>query len=295
MLREVEEKLRVLRNELEEQKLHTGALQEEVSTIEQIHKNKRDELYQIQKEIEIKQIQLSSLKQELERTTSDTSEKSASLEEFDKKITEIQKAVTQNSKLLDKLNIEEEKALRQIENTEKTIDVIKEERAQLARTLDAKQNEFNLTKSLVDNLEGYPEAIRFLKKKAGWNKNAPLLSDIIGCDEKYRVTIENYLEPLMNYYIVEQETDAYEAINLLNEAARGKAHFFILNKLDRFHPKELRIYDNAIPATEVIDYDNNYKKLLAYVLDGVYIVTGYESVIPADDENIFITACQVAP
>jgi len=289
ILREVEEKLRVLRNELEEQKMRTSALQDEVSTIEQIHKNKRDELYQIQKEIEIKQIQLSSLKQELERTTSDTSEKSASLEEFENKIAEIKQAVAQNSKLLDKLNLEEEKALKQIETTVKTIDVIKEERAQLARTLDAKQNEFNLTKSLVDNLEGYPEAIKFLKKKAGWNKTAPLLSDIIGCEEKFRVTIENYLEPLMNYYIVEQENDAYEAINLLNEAARGKAHFFILNKLDRFHPKELKIYDNAIPATEIVDYDNKYKKLLAYVLDGVYIVTGYESVIPADDENILIT------
>lgn len=289
ILREVEEKLRMLRNDLEEQKLRTNSMQDEVSTIEQIHKNKRDELYQIQKDLEIKQIQLSSLKLELEKTTSDTSEKSASIEKFTSKIAEIQKAISESTKLFEKFTLDEKRTLKQIETTEKTIEVIREERAQLARTLDARQNEYNLTKSLVDNLEGYPEAIKFLKKKAGWNKSAPLLSDIIGCEEKYRVTIENYLEPLMNYYIVEKEDDAFQAINLLSEAARGKANFFILNKLDRFHPKKPKLYDNAIPATEVIEYDNKYKNLLAYVLDGVYIVTGYESVIPADDENTFIT------
>jgi chromosome segregation protein len=30
--------------------------------------------------------------------------------------------------------------------------------AALGRQLDARQNEYNLTKSLVDNLEGFPEA-----------------------------------------------------------------------------------------------------------------------------------------
>jgi len=61
--------------------------------------------------------------------------------------------------------------------------------------LDARQNEYQLTKSLVENLEGFPEAIKFLKKKVEWTKNAPLLSDILTCPEEYRVAIENYLEP----------------------------------------------------------------------------------------------------
>ncbi|MCK5702023.1 MAG: chromosome segregation protein SMC, partial [Cyclobacteriaceae bacterium] len=160
---------------------------------------------------------------------------------------------------------------------------------QTARKLDARQNEYNLTKSLVDNLEGFPEAIKFLKKKASWNKNAPLLSDIISCDEKFRVTIENYLEPFMNYYIVENEGDAYKAINLLSDAAKGKAHFFILNKFDEYHSRDPKIFDNAIPATEIVEYENKYKRLVAHILDDVYIVTGPESSIPKDKESVFIT------
>jgi chromosome segregation protein len=83
------------------------------------------------------------------------------------------------------------------------------------RKLDAKQNEYNLTKSLVDNLEGFPESIRFLKKNTNWAKTVTLFSDILFCKEEYRVAIENYLEPLMNHYVVNTYDEAIAAINLL--------------------------------------------------------------------------------
>src|SRR6185503_7438378 len=110
---------------------------------------------------------------------------------------------------------------------------------------DARQNEYQLTKSLVENLEGFPEAIKFLKKNVGWTKNAPLLSDILSTSEEYRVAIENYLEPYLNYYIVDHESEAYEAINILSDASKGKAHFFILDSFEKFEATTGRIYDNA--------------------------------------------------
>ena len=41
---------------------------------------------------------------------------------------------------------------------------IKDAVYQTQRTLDSKQNEYNLTKSLVDSLEGFPDSVKFLKK-----------------------------------------------------------------------------------------------------------------------------------
>ena len=41
---------------------------------------------------------------------------------------------------------------------------ITEEIIDEGRKLDSKKNEYQLTKSLIDNLEGYPESLRFLKK-----------------------------------------------------------------------------------------------------------------------------------
>ncbi len=289
IFREVEEKLLQLKTDLEEQRTRTNSLQDEVNTLDKIHRNKSDEFYQLKKDQEIKDIQLSSLKQELEKTTSDSSEKSANLAEFENKLKDVRSRIDEKKEKLEVLRKYETTNEQRIASTERTIEVIKEERTLVNRRLDAKRNEYSLTKSLVDNLEGFPEAIKFLKKKADWNKNAPLLSDIISCDDKYKVTIENYLEPYMNYYVVDKQEEAYKAINILSDAAKGKANFFILNKLERFHATDPRIYDNAIPATEIVEYDAKYSNLISYILDGVYIVPGHETSMPSDDDNVFIT------
>jgi chromosome segregation protein len=289
LVKEAESILQSLKEEVEEQKLKTSQLSVEHHQVDEEYRNKKDELYSLTKDQEIKEVQLNSYKGELEKTTSDTSEKSANLAQFESKLKQLNEDVAQKEHELVTLQKGESQLQQTIERTEKTIEVIRDEKQQTSRKLDARQNEYSLTKSLVDNLEGFPEAIKFLKKKASWNKHAPLLSDIISCDEKFRVTIENYLEPYMNYYIVEDEGDAYQAINLLNDAAKGKANFFILSKFESYHSKDPKIFDSAIPATEIIEYENKYKHLVAHILDDVYIVTGPETSIPKDPESIFIT------
>ncbi|UII26636.1 chromosome segregation protein SMC [Fulvivirga maritima] len=289
ILAEIEVKLGGLKEEYEIQKRKTAQIQEEVDTLRKSQKSKQEEMYQLKKSVEIKELQLSSLKQELEKTASDTNQQSASLVEFDQKVSALSEQLSVKDKEQQRLQAEETDLQNRIESTEKTIEVIREEVTQTNRKLDARQNEYNLTKSLVESLEGFPEAIKFLKKKAGWNKNAPLLSDILTCDDKYRVTIENYLEPYLNYYIVEKEEDAYEAINILSEAARGKAHFFILESFEDFTPSNTTLYDNAFPATNIMEYDSKYRKLMSHILDRVYILEGDYKNIPKNDENIFIT------
>ena len=287
-MQELSAKKDELQAEYETQKKKARLLQEETETLRRVQKNAQEEVYQLRKSVELKELQLSSLKQELERTASNTSEQNASLLEFEKKAQALAEELSVKRQRFEKIKSQETALQSRIENTRKTIEMIREELAQTNRTLDARQNEYNLTKSLVENLEGFPEAIKFLKKKAGWKKNAPLLSDILTCDDEYRVTIENYLEPYLNYYIVEKEADAYEAINILSDAAKGKAHFFILDSFDGFKPSDTKLYDNAFPATEIIEYDDKYRALMSYILDRVYIYEGDHTTIPADD-SIFIT------
>ncbi len=289
MLLEIEQKVALLKEDYESQKIKTSRLQEEQDTLRKILKNKQEEVYQLKKSVEIKELQLSSLKQELEKTASNTSQQNASLMEFEHKVLELEEQLKIKNKALSKSKESQNELENRVAATEKTIEVIREELTQTNRKLDARQNEFNLTKSLVENLEGFPEAIKFLKKKAGWKKNAPLLSDILTCDEEYRVTVENYLEPLLNYYIVDKEADAYEAINILSDAAKGKANFFILESFEKFVAADAKIYNNAFHATEIMEYDAKYKKLMAYILDGVYIFEGDYKNLPQDDNNTFIT------
>jgi len=249
----------------------------------------REELYNLRKSVEIKDIQLAALNGELDKTSNDTSEQSANLVSFDEKLTLLEEKLAGSRNSLEIKKKEEEIHREAVSKTEDTIDLVRDEVTQLGRKLDAKKNEFNLTKSLVENLEGFPEAIKFLKKKANWNKDAPLLSDILTCDEKYRVTIENYLENYMNYYIVDNEGQAFDAVNILSDAAKGKANFFVLDALDKFEATPTKIYENAIPATEIVEYEPKYKRLISHILENVYLLNGGPGDFPLDDEAIFIT------
>lgn len=287
ILAEITQKLDLLKSEYEEQKNATATLQSEVDALRQVQREKQEESFQTNKAVEIREIQVSSFKQELDRTATDTNKQSASLVEFENKLVELQHEINIRNTALENLRKEEEDNLSRIHSMEKTIEMIREEMTSIGRKLDARQNEYNLTKSLVENLEGFPEAIKFLKKKIA--KNAPLLSDILTCPEEYRVPIENYLENYLNYYIVEHEAEAYEAINILSDASKGKANFFILDSFEKFDPTPTRIYDNAFPATQIIEFDPKYRKLMSYILDRVYVYEGDIKGIPADDDNTFIT------
>lgn len=287
ILSEISQKLESLKAEYEEQKKTTASLQTEADSFRQAQREKQEASFQINKAVEIREIQVSSFKQELDRTATDTSKQSASLVEFEKKLVELQEEINKRNGSLEELKKEEEDTLSRISSMEKTIEMIREEMTSISRKLDARQNEYNLTKSLVENLEGFPEAIKFLKKKIA--KNAPLLSDILTCPEEYRVPIENYLESYLNYYIVEHESEAYEAINILSDASKGKANFFILDSFEKFEPTPTRIYDNAFPATQIIEFDPKYRKLMSHILDRVYIYEGDTRNIPSDDDNTFIT------
>ncbi len=287
-LNEITEKVESLKAEYETQKAATYTLQGESDALRQVYRTRQEDSFQFNKSLEIREIQISSFKQELERTTSDTSHQSASIAEFEKKTVILNQEIGEKNAYLDKLKKEEEDVLLRITSLEKTIEMIREEMTESGRKLDARQNEFQLTKSLVENLEGFPEAIKFLKKNVGWTKNAPLLSDILSTSEEYRVAIENYLEPYLNYYIVEHEAEAYEAINILSDASKGKANFFILDSFEKFSASDIQMYPNAFPATQIIEFDPKYNKLMTFILDKVYVYEGDIKTIPADD-NTFIT------
>jgi chromosome segregation protein len=287
-LEEIQRKAEIFKTEFETQKAATYTLQGEVDALRQTHRSRQEESFQINKATEIREIQRASFRQELERTASDSSQQSASLVEFENKLVILRDEIKNKNAFLDKLKKDEEDVIARISSLEKTIDMVREQMNEAGRTLDSRQNEYQLTKSLVENLEGFPEAIRFLKKNVGWTKNVPLLSDVISTTEEYKVPIENYLEPYLNYYVVQHEAEAYEAINILSDSGKGKANFFILDAFEKFQPSPIQMYASAFPATQIIEFDPRFQKLMAYILDKVYIYDGDVRLIPKDDDNVFI-------
>ena len=278
-----------LREEYDAQKLITSEKQQAQKEVALRYESLKERVYQLAKEVEIKQIQLSTLKQELERTSSDDSSQEANLVEFEDKMGELKVQLDAAQSTYSTLKTKQEDQDQKIEETNRVIELIREELTTSSRKLDSKTNEFNLTKSLVENLEGFPEAIKFLKKNDSWGKDIPLLSDLLTTDEKYRVTIENYLESYMNYYVVDTEAQAIAAIQLLSDAARGKANFFVLEHFERFKPSQSKLFANAIAATEIIEFDVKYSRLINFILDNVYLVQGDYKDFPTDPDCIFLS------
>jgi chromosome segregation protein len=251
---------------------HLGA-KAEVDEISAINNRLQNQIYKAEKDIDILHIQLQALEQESLRNVEDTTHKETELSHFNKVIAELQgRAETLNAE--HQLAVDFENRLKeQISEAEIMLSQVKDQLSQESRQLDAKQNEYNLTKSLVDNLEGFPESIRFLKKNAGWAKNAPLFSDVLFCREEYRVAIENYLEPLMNHYVVENYQEAISAINLLSNASRGRAQFLILeNYSDEEAASSVEINEAWTSALSVIEVEPRYRQLCNFLLKNIYLV-----------------------
>ncbi|HTF82060.1 MAG TPA: AAA family ATPase, partial [Cytophagales bacterium] len=241
-----------LKEESDLQKSLLTTLQNDYELTNRELRDKKDLAYNATKNTEIARVQLQTLKQELEKMQSANTEQSAGLADFETKINSLNKEINVKTAQLHDLVEREEQIQDEIATLETDLDHIKDSIAKDSRSLDSKQNEFSLTKSLVDNLEGFPEAVRFLKKNVEWIKDAPLLSDIIFTDEKYRLLIENYLEPYMNYYVLDHSEHALKSINLLSESSKGKANFFILSSFKNFIPKESKKLENTIPAISIV-------------------------------------------
>ncbi len=287
-LEQIQQRMTALEEEHRTFQSQTQGLKDEVAETENAARLQQDEVYQLQKQLEIKQMQLNATRQELEKSTEDTSARNAALTEFDQKAVAIQHQIEEQQQHLQATEQREEELQDHITSLLDQIEETKEERTDLNRQQDALQNEYSLTKSLVDNLEGFPEAIKFLKKKVDWAKKAPLLSDVVTCPEEYRVCVENYLAPYMNYFVVDNREQALEAIQLLGDAAQGKAHFFLLDELQQFVPQRSESASDYQPALNIVEYDTKYQKLIQFLLNDVYVTSASE--LTSQEQSSLITA-----
>ena len=283
-LAKIQEQLLDLKAAVDELRIKQTSSKNELNELTAINTRLQNQLYKEEKDLDILHIQQQALEQEGQRNMEDAAGKEIELSHFNEAVAGLQYRV-ESAELAHQQAIDFENKLQEkITAGQNELNELRESISRESRVLDAKQNEYNLTKSMVDNLEGFPESIRFLKKNAGWAKSAPLFSDVLFCHEEYRVAIENYLEPLMNHYVVETYDEAISAINLLSNASQGRAQFFVLNSLAQITPSksgeakvspfggDLEGAFDAIPALNVVEVEKRYQDLCNHLLKNVYLV-----------------------
>lgn len=292
ILSEIEFELEQLKQEVELLREDHQQSRSKLETAQQELQQNQNIIYKNEKELEIVKIQKEGLEQEIARNTSETNLRKEEMVEFDQEIAKLEGQSAEKSEAYTQMLQEEEALKIQTEEADARIQELKERFAKESRKLDAKQNEYNLTKSLVESLEGFPESIKFLKKNENWSKNALLLSDILFCQEDYRIAIENYLESYLNYYVVDTYQEAIAGIQLLGQSANGKANFFVLENLKDLGTEVGSMEEGLQHALSVINVDYKYQRLVQHLLGNVAVIESDEEkwLMKASDDSQVLLA-----
>jgi chromosome segregation protein len=260
---------------------------------EQDQQQVRQLVYQLEKQLALKQAELESQQKAAQRSLFEQEERQQQLDKLLADIAGYEDKISKQRSLLDDITQKENDNLQRITDLELELEEFRSQLTQNNRVLDAKQNEYRLTKNMIDNLEGFPDAIKFLKKKAGWLKDSLLLSDILYCDEQYRAALESVLQPYLNHFIVQSENEALQAIHLLREGSVGKAGFLILDHFNgRAASEKKRPHADLIPLADIVEVDALYQPVIHYLLDGIYLADegfSLEQWQPESEEAVVIS------
>ena len=228
--------------------------------------------FELEKQKAINNNQAESNQNDLERYGREIEQRSNEVGGLREKMNALEADERQKSEALANLERAEEERQERLQHAEAELEELTKKMTRVNREMDAKRNEYKLTKSMVENLEGFPESIRFLSttKSSEWDKDTPLLSDLIYVKEEYRVAIENYLEPYLNYYVVQNMEAAYRAIQLLSKTQKGKANFFLLDAF-KDYVAPMALLPDTTRAIDLVDTDPAYRNLCSYLLEKVLL------------------------
>ena len=267
----LEGSLNEAREKLETVKQDHNLLQGNLEEFVQARQNIDREIVELEKKRAVQQNQIDNLNRDVERTLTDVAARKEELGQLNEHLKSLQEREQEQSTRLNKLETEEQARKTEIAETESQVDKLNREIADHTRKLDARRNEFKLTKSMVESLEGFPESIKFLSQYKDWAQRCPLLSDLLYVQEEYRIVIENYLEPYLNYYVVPDANTAVEAIKVLGNSQKGRANFFILNAF-KGYSAPLTMFSGGVPAIELVEIEPSYRPLVESLLENVVIV-----------------------
>lgn len=249
----------------DEQRKHLDADRAQLQQLQRLHFDAEKNfavadtgIVNIQRGLAQLQDEMAQRNQQIESANTEREQRAAELE--DKKL------------FLEELQKQHDYAKEQILAGQAALEQLRQQLMEQNRKLDQRRNEYDLLKSLIDSMEGYPDSVKFLHKNPNWNHHAPILSDIIYVKEPYRAAVENVLEPYLNYYVVGDLHEGLQAVNLLEANQKGKANFFLLDKINAFeNGVKLPQLDATIPVLDVIEVEPRYRKLAEHLLGHVLI------------------------
>jgi len=275
ILEELRDQLETLRTSVDEKR---EAFDEKKRVLEHLrneYQQKQRSQFDAEKKVAVADTSVMNLTRSKQQILEEKSQRHAQIGQLIGEKNDTQQQVEDKQGELQDLIEKHEEVKGKILQSQEQLEALRSELVDENRKLDARRNEHDLLKSLVESLEGYPDSIKFLKKNKEWNSNAPLLSDVFVVQNEYRTALENLLDNYLNYYLVDNLTEAAQAVHLLDTNKKGKANFFILDQFKDNSTNNIHRLENSglVPALSVVTVDEQYKPLAQHLLGHVYIAT----------------------
>ncbi len=287
-LENVREALEKLRAATDEKRTAYDEKKKIVEQLKNEYQLKQRTQFDAEKKVAIADTSVMNLQRSLQQLADETRQRSSQIDQVNKEKQDAAEKLQETQDHLQDLLARQEEIKTKILQSQEQLETLRAELVEENRKLDSRRNEHDLLKSLVESLEGYPDSIKFLKKNKEWKNDAPLLSDVFVVKNEYRTAIENLLDNYLNYYLVDNLSEAVKAVNLLDANKKGKANFFILNDIEEQTPATTEAKNGLIPALSLITVDEPYKPLAQHLLGNVYVAEeGMDiATLPAGDARI---------
>jgi chromosome segregation protein len=266
---EVEDKLEQQKEAVEEKRAIFDDKRSSIDTLRKENQAIQYNRFDAEKKVAVADTSIQNIQRTILQLTEEETQRKSQLATLETEKTAKEKELEVKKNELQSLQDHQDRTKEQILQTQNLMEGMRNNLADESRKLDARSNEYDLLKSLVDSMEGYPESVKFLHNNNGWNKDAPLLSDLIFVKEEYRAAVENVLDQYLNYYVVNNMQEGLQAIHLLDSNKKGKANFFMLDKFTDLTKSDKPA--NTIAALDVIEIDAKYNKLASHLLGNVFI------------------------
>ncbi len=288
-LQEEDGKLGALQQQLDEMKMDVAAKRQifddrraNVDELRRQYQEIQRRQFEAEKKVAVADASIQNLQRSLTQLMDERQQRENQLKQLEQQRQEKEQELEDKRVDLRDLQEQHETTKQRILETQQKVEGLRNRLAEESRKLDSKRNEHALLKSLIDSMEGYPESVKFLHKNQNWNHTAPILSDTIYVKEEYRAAVENVLEPYLNYYVVNDLEEGMKAVRLLDANQKGKANFFLLDRINNYKRTEEHQPANTIKALDVIEVEDKYRNLAEYLLCNVYIAEDEAAMLDSD-------------
>lgn len=274
VLEELRDQLETLRTNVDERREAFDAKKRLLDAMRADLQAAQRRQFDAEKKVAVADTSVMNIQRSMQQVQEERAQRSAQITSINNEKTDTEVSLQDKNDDLQGLITRQEEVKERIFQSQAQLETLRAQLVEENRKLDSRKNEHDLLKSLVDSLEGYPDSIKYLKKNKDWNSEAPLLSDVFVVKPEYRTALESVLDQYLNYYVVEHIDEAAQAIRLLEGNKKGKANFFLLDKV-ALQPDEL-LADPVpgaagIHALDAIEVEDKYLPLARHLLRQVYI------------------------